>query len=121
MELRNREKIISVFNSVADSGPGCRFVDHKNAVYLYRNGCLFPSVKNGQVLSIHAVIPKQYRGKNAVKSAKEAIDWAIKSYGLRVVVARIDKNRKNVNLFARMVGMSHYKTDNLFNYYEIQA
>lgn len=120
MILKNEAKIKSILAEVNSEDSGLVYTNDERAIYLYKDGCLFPSVLKGEALSIHAAVPKQYRGQIAINSAKEVIQWAIRRFNLRVVVARIDKNRKNVNTFARLVGMTFYKENDRYNYYEVQ-
>jgi hypothetical protein len=97
------------------------YIDQPNAVYLYSDGCLFPSVVFGEALSIHAAVPLAYRGKVASNAAKKVMAWAIKNLRLRVVIARVSATHRHVNMFAVMAGMKKYKSTKECNYYEVYA
>ncbi len=119
MILKNKAKIKSILDEVGHEDAGLYYVDDPSALYLYKNGCLFPSVLKGDVLSMHAAIPKQYRGQVAINSAKEVIQWALNNLNISKVIARVSKVRRNVNGFARLAGMKYCSSDSRYNYYEV--
>lgn len=93
------------------------YIEHKDVYYLYNDGCLFPSIKMGNILSIHAAIPKSLRGKLAVKAGREVVDWAVNNMGVDDVIASVYKDKKHINLYTKLVGMIYTHSDHEFNYY----
>lgn len=78
-------------------------LDLNNAIYLHYEGVgLFPVRTRNGIASIHAAIPKNNRGKLAVKAGKMAIDW-LKDRGY-FVTCRVEKNRPYVMLYATLCG-----------------
>lgn len=122
----NRDIIESILNDpevestffVDGKNPG--YVSGDNVLYLYCDGCLFPSViKSNDCLSVHAAIPKGARGKVAVNSGKKAIKWLQENLNFGKIIARIDATRPNVNVYAKLCGMVKYGSDDKYNYYVV--
>lgn len=95
-----------------------QYIEHPDAVYILHNGCLFLGPKRDRLLSIHAGIPKDKRGKNAIIAAKEAIRWAFDNLDIDKIQGRIYKHRRHVQMFARLVGMRYAYSDERFDYFE---
>lgn len=85
------------------------FTDKENKLFLYEDGCLFPTTIRDDLMlaNIHAAVPKERRGKAAVKAAKICIKWLQdQDY---TVISTICNNRPEVRLFARMCGLQYIK------------
>ena len=91
----------------------------KEVLYLYHDGCMFPCLIQGKDISIHAAVPRKYRGKHAMNAVKQVFVWIFKHLKVNRIVAQIEKTRHNVNMFARLVGMKKYDSNDIFNYYEV--
>lgn len=124
MILTSKAKIAEILNDESvsfgfygDSVPEIPIAD--NVFYLYSSGCLFPSVRHGEILSIHAAIPEKYRGARAVVSAKKVVAWALENLKVDRVVARIVKRRKNVSVFAVQCGFRYSHDCDEYQYYEV--
>ena len=88
----------------------------ENAVYFYEPGVgLFPSKIKGNVLSMHAAIPKENRGIKAVDTAK-VLCRCLVTIGY-YVIARVRYTDKHVKHFVKMVGFEYqYDNDNYHIY-----
>lgn len=74
-----------------------------NAIYLHCPGVgLFPVRTFGKLASIHAAIPKQNRGKMAVKAGKMAVEW-LKRQGFEVR-CRVGMDRPEVMNYVVLCG-----------------
>lgn len=69
-------------------------------------------------VGIHPAIFPEVRGKIAVKAGREAIQWAFDKLDAYKVVARIQRDRKEVILFSKWSGMVEYDTDDTHYYCE---
>jgi hypothetical protein len=67
---------------------------------------------------VHVLTYPDCRGKMAVEAGKQVIRWVFANLS-PVVRARIQKERKNVQLFATMCGMTCYSEDSTHRYYEV--
>jgi hypothetical protein len=92
---------------------------NENVFYLYFDGCLFPSLIENDCLVMNAAVPKSRRGLRAVSAGKAAIDWVVSNLDVRKVVGKVKKNRKDVMLYITSVGMSRFKEDENYIYYEV--
>lgn len=120
MILRDIDKIKYIINQTYEREGSPFYVDDDpRVVYLYNDGCLFPSFRHGEVMTIHASIPRKHRGQRAIIAAKEVIQWAIDQYRLRAVLTRVDETQKHWNRYATMCGFKRYKTKAGYNYYEV--
>lgn len=85
-------------------------------LYFYEEGVgLFPCNIQGKLISIHAAIPKKNRGIKAVKAARSLIKTL--AAGGYDVWATISYNRKNVELFALLAGLSYVKSSEEYKIY----
>ena len=124
MIITDKDKIRSILSmpDIAET-----FYDEKGHVdcfgdsvlYFFYRGCLFPSVLRGDVISIHAAIPKKYRGVNSIKAAKSVFSWVFENLGVKRIASRIEKTRKNVSFYAIMCGMSYTHECDKYRYYEV--
>jgi len=92
-------------------------------VYLHDDdGCLIilePFDDVPGFTGIHIAVMPESRGKKAVKFAKLCIDWAFSEMFTIKVVARIEKNRKNVIRFSELAGMKKYNEDETHVFCEV--
>ena len=124
MILTDKDKIRSILSMSDIAGT---FYDDKGYVdrfgsdvlYFFNRGCLFPSVLRGDVISIHAAIPKKYRGVSSIKAAKSVFIWVFENLGVKRILSRIEKTRKNVSFNAVMCGMSYTHECDKYRYYEV--
>ncbi len=122
MILEDEKKIRAILRDTYEKKGSPFYVENDpRAIYLYNKGCLFPAFFHGEVITIHASIPKKRRGKSAIIAAKEVIQWALNHYRLRAVLTRVDEAQKHWNRYAIMCGFKRYKTKAGYNYYEVLA
>ena len=95
---------------------GARIEDLSSAVYFYdENTGLFPSRIAGNVISVHAAIPKKNRGIKAIKSARVLVRSLVcAGYD---VIARIRYNDKHVKRFVTMIGFIYSHDKNNYHIY----
>lgn len=93
------------------------FIDRKDKLFLYEDGCLFPTTIRDDVMvaNIHAAIPSEKRGKAAVEAAKLCLKW-LTDQGY-TVISTIERDRREVRLFARLCGMKYINDHNEYRVY----
>lgn len=77
--------------------------------YFYKDGCLVILEPFGENCGIHVASGKSARGKSTVHFCIKVISYAKKKY--KRVLARIQKQRKEVVLLSRICGMVQYHED----------
>lgn len=65
---------------------------------------------------IHAALIE--RGKNAVRSGRQAIEHCFTYFQADKVVARVQRDRRDVQMYTALCGMTRYGADNTHVYYE---
>lgn len=85
--------------------------------YLLASGCLFPCVKHDTMMSIHAAIPPDLRGKHAVSAARQVFRWIFKHTDCEFIQAQADK--PEAKRFAALCGMTRTHENN-YTYYRIE-
>lgn len=105
----------------SEAGSPAALPDH--FVFLYDgDGCMIILEPFNDVpgfTGIHIAAMPESRGKKAVKFAKLCIDWAFTELFTLKVVARIEKNRKNVIRFSELAGMKKYNEDKTHVFCEV--
>lgn len=112
----NRSEIERILKAVWDEfSPEHGWIDIwavPNVEYVLSKGCVFIFHQHDGMTETHAAVPKDVRGRTAIKAAKKALITAKKKYGK--IVAKIELHRKNVLLFAKQAGMKLFKQDKFY-------
>lgn len=104
--------ILSTFND----GERLTDLDLEDAIYLHVEDIgLFPVRTRQGIASIHAAIPRDKRGKEAVKAGKMAIDW-LKDKGF-FVTCQVRKDRRDVMLYACLCGLKRANENEDYIFY----
>lgn len=103
-------EVLDTFNNGEPIPDG--LIDREDKLFLYEDGCLFPTTIRDDLMlaNFHAAVPKECRGKRAVKAAKICIKH-LKDLGY-TVISTIGNNRPEVRLFARLCGFQYIKDHN---------
>lgn len=119
---RDKDIIMPILNKVLDSFNNGEpipngFTDREDKLFLYEDGCLFPTTIRTDLMlaNIHAAIPKEKRGKGAVEAAKLCLKW-LTDQGY-TVISTIERDRRDVRLFARLCGMKYINDHNEYRIY----
>lgn len=104
------ESVIQGFND------GERMNDLSSCTFFYEEGVgLFPAMFKGNLISIHAAIPKKNRGIKAVRAA-QGLARTLVDAGYELT-ARIRYNNKHLKRFVGMVGFSYQYDKGNYHYY----
>lgn len=109
---RDKSIIMPILNEVLDTFNNGEpildgFIDREDKLFLYEDGCLFPTTIREDIMlaNFHAAVPKECRGKRAVKAAKICIKY-LKGLGY-TVISSIEHDRKDVRLVVNAAGAKY--------------
>lgn len=98
-------EVLDTFNNGEPIPDGT--IDRKDKLFLYEDGCLFPTTIRDDLMlaNFHAAVPKECRGKRAVKAAKICIKH-LKDLGY-TVISSVGHDRKDVRLWVNVSGATY--------------
>lgn len=107
---------------IADDPAFCKIKnphEYPDIYFLYEPGVgVFPSVKRGDVMSVHACIRPSRRGKRAVQAAKDCISWIWENTDVKKVRTRAHRDKRHLLIFNALI-LDRCGEDDTYVYYEV--
>lgn len=93
--------------------------DQSDVYFLYEFGVgVFPSVKVGDTMRMHACIDRKARGRKALTAARKAVKWVFNNTSVSRIETKADKTKRNLLCFNALI-LNRFKEDDQFVYYEV--
>lgn len=91
----------------------------KHVYFLHAPGIgVFPGILKGAEMHMHACVKPEKRGREAVKAAKQCIEWIFSNTPAQKVTTKAEKSKRHLRMFNALI-LVKIREDQKYAYYEV--